>query len=36
VLYNKDLDQAGRAEFEAGQIKDECWDGTQKRVLATR
>jgi hypothetical protein len=36
VLYSKDLDQAGRAEFEAGQIKDECWSGTQKRVLATR
>jgi hypothetical protein len=36
VLYNKDLDKAGRAEFESGQIKDECWSGTQKRVLAAR
>jgi hypothetical protein len=36
VLYNKDLDQAGRAEFETGQIKDDCWSGTQKRVVASR
>ncbi|MDP2028786.1 MAG: hypothetical protein Q8K12_04030 [Thiobacillus sp.] len=36
VLYSKDLDQAGRAEFETGQIQDECWGGTQKRVLAAR
>lgn len=34
VLYSKDLDQAGRAEFEAGHIRDDCWSGTQKRVLA--
>ena len=34
VLYSKDLDKAGRAEFETGQIKDDCWSGTQKRVLA--
>ncbi|MDO9220508.1 MAG: hypothetical protein Q7T90_05715 [Thiobacillus sp.] len=36
VLYNKDLDQAGRAEFEIGQIKDDCWSGTQTRVVASR
>lgn len=36
VLTSKDLDRAGRAEFETGQIKDDCWSGTQKRVLATR
>lgn len=36
VLYNKALDQAGRAEFEAGQVRDDCWPGTQKRVLAAR
>ena len=36
VLYNKDLDRAGRAEFETGQVKDDCWSGTQKRVLAQR
>lgn len=36
VLYNKTLDQAGRAEFETGQVKDDCWSGTQKRVLAAR
>lgn len=35
VLYNKTLDKAGRAAFEAGQIKDDCWSGTQKRVLAS-
>lgn len=33
VLYNKRLDQAGRAEFETGQVKDECWSGTQKRIV---
>lgn len=36
VLYNKDMDKAGRAEFEIGQVKDDCWSGTQKRMLATR
>ena len=36
VLYNKDLDRAGRAEFEAGQVRDTCWSGTQKRIVATR
>ncbi|MDP3421525.1 MAG: hypothetical protein Q8R61_01915 [Thiobacillus sp.] len=36
VLYSKDVDKAGRAEFETGQIRDDCWPGTQKRVLATR
>lgn len=34
VLTNKDVDRAGRAEFETGQVKDECWSGTQKRVVA--
>jgi hypothetical protein len=33
VLYSKALDKAGRAEFEAGQVHDECWGGTQKRML---
>ena len=36
VLYSKALDKAGRAEFETGQIKDDCWSGTQKRVAASR
>jgi len=36
VLHSKALDEAGRAEFEIGQIKDDCWSGTQKRVLAQR
>jgi hypothetical protein len=36
VLYNKDVDRAGRAEFEIGQVRDDCWPGTQKRVLASR
>lgn len=34
VLYSKALDKAGRAEFETGQVKDDCWSGTQKRVVA--
>jgi hypothetical protein len=36
VLTNKDVDKAGRAEFETGQVRDDCWPGTQKRVLAAR
>ena len=36
VLYNKKLDRAGRAEFETGQVKDACWSGTQKRIVAAR
>jgi len=36
VLANKEIDRAGRAEFETGQIRDDCWSGTQKRVLAAR
>ena len=36
VLYSKELDKAGRTEFEIGQVKDECWGGTQKRILASR
>ncbi len=35
VLYNKEMDKAGRAEFEIGQVKDDCWSGTQKRVLVS-
>ena len=36
VLYNKDVDKAGRAAFETGQVRDDCWPGTQQRVLAAR
>lgn len=36
VLYSKAVDKAGRAEFETGQIRDDCWSGTQKRVLVQR
>jgi hypothetical protein len=36
VLSNEDVDKAGRAEFEAGQVRDDCWSGTQRRVLAAR
>jgi len=36
VLYNKDVDRAGRAEFETGQIRDDCWPGTQQRIVASR
>lgn len=35
VLYNKAMDKAGRTEFEIGQVKDDCWSGTQKRVIAS-
>jgi hypothetical protein len=34
VLENKDLAEQGEAAFAAGQIKEDCWSGTQKRVLA--
>lgn len=36
VLYNRELDKAGRAAFADGQISDDCWPGTQRRVLAAR
>ncbi|MDO9636695.1 MAG: hypothetical protein Q7I95_07020 [Thiobacillus sp.] len=36
VLYNKDVDRAGRAEYETGQIRDDCWPGTQQRIVASR
>ena len=36
VLYSEELDKAGRAEFTAGQIKNDCWPGTQQRVVAQR
>lgn len=36
VLYNKKLDKAGRADFIAGKVANECWEGTQTRVAATR
>lgn len=36
VLYNKKLDRAGRADFIAGKIANDCWEGTQARVAATR
>lgn len=36
VLYNKKLDQAGRADFAAVKIANECWEGTQTRVAAAR
>lgn len=32
VLYNREMDKAGRTEFEIGQVKDACWSGTQKRI----
>ena len=34
VLENKHLAKQGEQAFAAGQIKDDCWSGTQKRVLA--
>ena len=34
VLENKDLAKQGEDAFAAGQIKEDCWPGTQKRVLA--
>jgi len=36
VLSNEEVDKAGRGEFETGQVRDDCWPGTQKRVLAAR
>jgi hypothetical protein len=33
VLSNKKLDRAGRAEFETGQVRNDCWSGTQKRIV---
>jgi hypothetical protein len=36
VLYSQALDKAGRAEFEAGQTRNDCWPGTQQRVVAQR
>lgn len=36
ILYNKDVAKAGEAEFLVGQIPEDCWSGTQKRVVAMR
>jgi hypothetical protein len=36
VLYNEQLDKAGRADFVAGKVANDCWEGTQTRVAATR
>jgi len=34
VLENQGLGKQGEADFAAGQIKEDCWPGTQRRVLA--
>ncbi len=34
VLENKDLAEQGEQAFAAGQSREDCWSGTQKRVLA--
>ena len=36
TLYNKDMDDQGRAAFvKTGQVQEDCWSGTQARkVLA--
>ncbi len=36
VLYSKDLDRAGRAEFEAGRIADDCYDAVPRRMVAAK
>jgi hypothetical protein len=36
VLENKDLAERDAAAFAAGQMKEDCWTGTQRRVLARR
>jgi hypothetical protein len=36
ILYNKDVAKAGEAEFLVGQVPEDCWSGTQKRVVAMR
>ena len=30
MLYNKEMEQAGGAEFLAGQVQEDCWSGTQR------
>ena len=36
ILENKGLAEQGKDAFAAGQIREDCWSGTQKRVLALR
>ena len=36
VLHNKALDKAGQADFLAGKVTNDCWEGTQTRVAAAR
>lgn len=36
VLYNKTLARAGQSDFLAGKVADDCWGGTQHRVVAAR
>ncbi|HYP68823.1 MAG TPA: hypothetical protein VEP67_11320 [Thiobacillaceae bacterium] len=36
ILYNKEVAKAGEAAFLAGQVPEDCWSGTQKRVVAMR
>jgi hypothetical protein len=36
ILVNEDMARAGEAEFLTGQIREDCWGGTQKRVVAAR
>lgn len=36
ILENKGLAEQGKDAFAAGQIQEDCWSGTQKRILALR
>ena len=36
ILENRALAKQGEAAFAAGQLAEDCWTGTQKRVLAMR
>jgi hypothetical protein len=36
VLENKSMEKQGEDAFAAGKLQEDCWPGTQKRVLAQR
>jgi hypothetical protein len=35
VLYNQQLDEAGRSQFEAGNIGDDCYNAVPRRSVAS-
>jgi hypothetical protein len=37
TLYNKEVaERDGEAFLKTGQVKEDCWTGTQKRVVASK